>query len=99
MGGFIIDNVYEVIQDRKRNMREGSYVSSLFKSGKDKILKKIAEEASEVVIGSKNDKKEEIIWEIADLWFHSLILLGYHDILPQDIYNELQKRFGKSGIR
>jgi phosphoribosyl-ATP pyrophosphohydrolase/phosphoribosyl-AMP cyclohydrolase len=98
-GSIIIDNVYEVIQDRKRNMREDSYVSSLFKSGKDKILKKISEEASEVVIGSKNDKREEIIWEVADLWFHSLVLLGYHDISPQDIYNELQKRFGKSGMR
>src|SRR4030065_173379 len=65
----------------------------------DKILKKIGEEASEVVIGSKNDKKEEIIYEIADLWFHSLVLLGYHDITPEDIYKELQKRFGKSGIR
>ena len=80
-------------------MREGSYVSSLFKKGRDKILKKIGEEASEVVIGSKNDKKEEIIYEIADLWFHSLVLLGYHDITPEDIYKELEKRFGKSGIR
>ena len=99
MGGFVIDKIYEVILDRKRNLREGSYVSSLFKKGRDKILKKIGEEASEVVIGSKNDKKEEIIYEIADLWFHSLVLLGYHDITPEEIYKELQKRFGKSGIR
>jgi len=99
MGGFVIDKIYEVILDRKRNLREGSYVSSLFKKGRDKILKKIGEEASEVVIGSKNDKKEEIIYEIADLWFHTLVLLGYHDISPEDIYKELQKRFGKSGIR
>ena len=97
--GNVIDKIYEVILDRKRNLREGSYVSSLFKNGKDKILKKIGEEASEVVIGSKNDKKEEIIYEIADLWFHTLVLLGYHDISPEDIYKELQKRFGKSGIR
>ncbi len=97
--GNVLDNVYEVIQDRKRNMREGSYVSSLFKNGRDKILKKIGEEAAEVVIGSKNDKKEEIIYEIADLWFHSIVLLAYHDISPEDIYKELQKRFGKSGIR
>ena len=96
---FIIDKIYEVIQDRKRNMREGSYVSSLFKNGRDKILKKISEEASEVVIGSKNEKKEEIVWEIADLWFHTLVLLGYHDITPEDIYRELQKRFGKSGVK
>jgi len=97
--GNVIDKIYEVILDRKRNLRESSYVSSLFKSGRDKILKKIGEEASEVVIGSKNDKKEEIIYEIADLWFHTLVLLGYHDISPEDIYKELQKRFGKSGIR
>ncbi|MBI3584520.1 MAG: bifunctional phosphoribosyl-AMP cyclohydrolase/phosphoribosyl-ATP diphosphatase HisIE [Nitrospinae bacterium] len=99
MGGFVIDKIYEVILDRKRNIREGSYVSSLFKNGRDKILKKIGEEASEVVIGSKNDKKEEIIYEIADLWFHTLVLLGYHDISPEEIYKELQKRFGKTGIR
>ena len=97
--GNVIDKIYEIILDRKRNLRESSYVSSLFKSGRDKILKKIGEEASEVVIGSKNDKKEEIIYEIADLWFHSLVLLGYHDITPEEIYKELQKRFGKSGIR
>jgi len=97
--GNVIDKIYEIILDRKRNLRESSYVSSLFKSGRDKILKKIGEEASEVVIGSKNDKKEEIIYEIADLWFHTLVLLGYHDISPEDIYKELQKRFGKSGIR
>ena len=97
--GNVIDKIYEVILDRKRNLRESSYVSSLFKSGRDKILKKIGEEASEVVIGSKNDKKEEIIYEIADLWFHTLVLLGYHDISPEDIYKELQKRFGKSGIK
>ena len=97
--GNVIDKIYEVILDRKRNLREGSYVSSLFKSGRDKILKKIGEEASEVVIGSKNDKKEEIVYEIADLWFHTLVLLGYHDISPEEIYKELQKRFGKSGIR
>ncbi|MEK6589566.1 MAG: bifunctional phosphoribosyl-AMP cyclohydrolase/phosphoribosyl-ATP diphosphatase HisIE [Nitrospinota bacterium] len=95
----IIDKVYEVILDRKRNIREGSYVSSLFKNGKDRILKKIGEEASELIIGSKNEKREEIIWEITDLWFHSLILLGYHDIAPDEIYSELQKRFGKSGMR
>ncbi len=95
----VLDKIYEIILDRKRNLREGSYVSSLFKSGRDKILKKIGEEASEVVIGSKNDKKEEIIYEIADLWFHSLVLLGYHDITPEEIYKELQKRFGKTGIR
>ena|SRR3989338_362911 len=98
-GPSVIDKIYEVIQDRKRNLREGSYVSSLFKSGRDKILKKIGEEASEVVIGSKNDKKEEIVYEIADLWFHTLVLLGYHDISPEEIYKELQKRFGKSGIK
>jgi len=97
--GNVIDKIYEIILDRKRNLRESSYVSSLFKSGRDKILKKIGEEASEVVIGSKNDKKEEIIYEIADLWFHTLVLLGYHDISPEDIYKELQKRFGKSGIK
>ena len=81
--------------ERKSNPKEGSYVASLFKNGKDKILKKISEEAGEVVIASKDDKKEEIVYEITDLMFHLLVVMGYHNIAPEDIYNELEKRFNK----
>jgi phosphoribosyl-AMP cyclohydrolase / phosphoribosyl-ATP pyrophosphohydrolase len=94
--GKTLDEVYRVIEDRKRNPREGSYVSGLFEKGLDKILKKIGEEAGEIIIGVKNGDKREIIYETADLWFHSLIALSYFDITPEDIYAELGKRFGKS---
>lgn len=92
----ILDQVYDVILDRKRFPKKKSYVSSLLRSGQDGILKKIGEESGELIIGSKNNRRSEIIWEAADLWFHTLVLLGYHNIAPSDIYRELQKRFGKT---
>ncbi|NIP37741.1 MAG: bifunctional phosphoribosyl-AMP cyclohydrolase/phosphoribosyl-ATP diphosphatase HisIE [Candidatus Dadabacteria bacterium] len=91
-----LDDVYRVIEDRKANKKEGSYVSGLFEKGIDKIIKKIGEEAGEVIIGAKNADKEEIIYEVADLWFHSLIALSYFEIEPEEIYKELGKRFGKT---
>ncbi len=91
----ILDRIYDVILDRKRSPKPKSYVSWLLKSGRDKILKKIGEESGELIIGSKNNRSSEIIWEVADLWFHTLVLMGYHKIAPADIYQELQKRFGK----
>lgn len=90
-----LDEVYAVIEDRKQNARDGSYVSGLFEKGLDKILKKIGEEAGETIIGAKNGDKDEVVYETADLWFHSLIALSYFGITPGDIYRELGKRFGK----
>jgi len=91
----ILERIYDVILDRKRNPKSKSYVSSLLSSGRDRILKKIGEESGELIIGSKNNRHSEIVWEVADLWFHTLILLGHHDIAPSEIYQELLKRFGK----
>lgn len=93
----ILDRVYDVISDRKRRPKPKSYVTRLFKTGRDLILKKIAEESGELIIGSKNGRRSEIIWETADLWFHSLVLLGYHDIRPSDIFQELQSRTKEAG--
>jgi len=95
----LLQRIYEVILDRKHRPQKDSYVSSLFKMGKDRILKKIGEEAGELIIGSKNDRREEVIYELADLWFHSLVVMGFHGITPADIYGELGQRFGKSGLR
>jgi phosphoribosyl-ATP pyrophosphohydrolase/phosphoribosyl-AMP cyclohydrolase len=89
----VLDRVYAVIRDRKAHPREGSYVASLFEGGIDRILKKVSEEAGEVVIASKNGARDAIIWETADLWFHTLVALGYHDISPQAIFEELERRF------
>jgi phosphoribosyl-ATP pyrophosphohydrolase/phosphoribosyl-AMP cyclohydrolase len=92
-GGAVLDHVYRVIQDRKAHPVEGSYVVSLLKGGVDRILKKVAEEAGEVVLASKNGERGQIVWEVADLWFHTLVALGYHDIPPTAIYDELTQRF------
>jgi phosphoribosyl-ATP pyrophosphohydrolase/phosphoribosyl-AMP cyclohydrolase len=97
--GGILDSVLRTIQERRSNPRTGSYTSTLFEGGHDKILKKVAEEAGEVLLASKGGKKEEIVYEVADLFFHTLMVLGYHDLSLQDIYQELGKRFGKSGLR
>jgi phosphoribosyl-AMP cyclohydrolase / phosphoribosyl-ATP pyrophosphohydrolase len=97
--GGILEGVMRIIRDRRANPRPGSYTTKLFEGGHDKILKKVAEEAGEVLIAAKGGKKEEIIYEVADLFFHTLMVLGYHDVTLQDIYQELGKRFGKSGLR
>ena len=94
----IIQAVYDVILDRKRNPSENSYTAALMHKGIDKILKKIGEEATEVVIAAKGGKREEIVYEASDLVFHLLVLLGYCDIPPEDIFAELRRRFGMSGI-
>jgi phosphoribosyl-ATP pyrophosphohydrolase len=94
----IIAAVYRVIQERKANPSESSYTASLMRKGIDKILKKVGEEATEVVIAGKGGKREEIVYETADLIFHNLVLLGYYDIEPEEVYAELRRRFGTSGI-
>ena len=96
--GDILKAVYRVIQERKGASADTSYTASLFQKGIDKILKKIGEEAAEVIIAGKGGKREEIIYETADLFFHSLVLLGYYDIPPETVYDELRRRFGTSGI-
>ena len=97
--GGIFEGILRTIRDRQVNPQPGSYTTKLFEGGHDKILKKVAEEAGEVLIAAKGGKKEEIVYEVADLFFHTLMVLGYHDIPLQDIYQELGKRFGKSGLQ
>jgi phosphoribosyl-ATP pyrophosphohydrolase len=90
--------IYAVIQQRKQTPSEKSYVASLYAKGLDKILGKIGEEATEVAVAGKGGSKDEVISEMADLWFHSLVLLGYYDLPPEQVYAELQRRFGTSGL-
>lgn len=87
-----INNLYKIIQDRKSKMPEGSYISSLFKAGKDRIIQKVGEEATEVIIAAKNEGKKRTISEVADLWFHLFILMAAFSITPGDILDELSKR-------
>jgi phosphoribosyl-ATP pyrophosphohydrolase len=96
--GEILHVVYQVILDRKANPSGNSYTSALMQKGIDKILKKIGEEATEVVIAAKGGVREEIVYESADLIFHLLVLLGHQDIPPEEVWSELQRRFGTSGI-
>lgn len=94
----ILDAVYRVILERKANPTEKSYVASLFAKGLDKILAKIGEEATETAVAGKGGNPDEVVYETADLFFHALVLLGYYDIPPERIYDELRRRFGMSGI-
>lgn len=94
----ILDAVYHVIQDRRQNPSEKSYVASLYAKGLDKILGKIGEEATEAAVAGKGGDTEEVVYEVADLFFHTLILLGYYDLPPERVYAELRRRFGLSGI-
>ncbi|MDD5017507.1 MAG: bifunctional phosphoribosyl-AMP cyclohydrolase/phosphoribosyl-ATP diphosphatase HisIE [Eubacteriales bacterium] len=88
----IIDELYGVIQDRKANPKEGSYTNYLFDKGIDKILKKIGEEAAEIIIAAKNDAPDEIRYECADLMYHLLVMLCERGLSPSEIFTELEKR-------
>lgn len=94
----VLNKLAAVLEARKNADPKSSYVASLYDAGTDKILKKLGEEATETVIAGKGGDRNEIIYETADLWFHSLILLAHNDINPQVILDELDRRFGLSGI-
>lgn len=87
-----IDELYKIIQERKLNPQKDSYVSTLFKEGEDRIIQKVGEESVEVIVSAKNRKKKEIISEVADLWFHTLVLLSTLKITPNEVMKELSKR-------
>ncbi|WP_404459461.1 bifunctional phosphoribosyl-AMP cyclohydrolase/phosphoribosyl-ATP diphosphatase HisIE [Oceanobacillus kapialis] len=87
------------IKERRNNPVEGTYTSYLFREGIDKILKKIGEEASEVIIGAKNTDKQEVTWEIADLTYHTLVLMELLDVSVSDIKAELYERHIKKAVK
>ncbi len=87
-----INKLLEIIKDRKLKMPKDSYVASLFRLGEDRIIQKVGEEATEVVIAAKNKNKKRIISEVADLLFHLLVLLASLDITLPDIEKELESR-------
>ncbi|MCR5791205.1 MAG: bifunctional phosphoribosyl-AMP cyclohydrolase/phosphoribosyl-ATP diphosphatase HisIE [Lachnospiraceae bacterium] len=88
----ILEDVYEVILDRKENPREGSYTNYLFEKGIDKILKKVGEEATEIVIAAKNPDKEEVRYEMADFLYHMMVLMAECGLSWEDITEELANR-------
>lgn len=95
----ILEKVAAVLEQRKKADPETSYVSGLYHRGTDAILKKVGEEAAELIIAAKNPDKQAVIHEMADLWFHTLILLGSLGLKPADILAELERRFGESGLK
>lgn len=87
----LIKNEYQVIIERKNEKAEGSYTAYLFEQGIDKILKKVGEECTEMVIAAKNNDKEETVYEVTDLIYHTLVMMANQGITPEDIEAELEK--------
>ena len=94
----ILRRLGEVIAQRKQADPSSSYVASLFAKGENAIMKKVAEEAAETLLAAKDGDKLHVVRETADLWFHSLVLLAWHGLGPEDVLAELQRREGVSGI-
>ncbi len=94
----ILDRLAQTLEARKQADPQSSYVAKLYHKGLDAILKKVAEEAAETIMAAKDGIREKIIYETADLWFHSMVLLAQQGIHPDEILNELARREGLSGI-
>ncbi|QBZ84012.1 Phosphoribosyl-ATP pyrophosphatase [Hydrogenovibrio crunogenus] len=101
MSNDILLQLDKILDARKTESPETSYVASLYEKGLDKILKKVGEEATETVMAAKDaeytQNNDNLVYEVTDLWFHTLILLSHQGLSSTDITNELQKRFGLSG--
>jgi phosphoribosyl-ATP pyrophosphohydrolase len=97
-GNDVLSRLSELLEQRKAADPTSSYVAKLYAKGMDSILKKIGEEATETVIAAKGGKAEEIVYETADLWFHTLVMLSHAGLSAQDVLNELARREGLSGI-
>jgi phosphoribosyl-ATP pyrophosphohydrolase len=94
----VLARLAKVIEERKQGDSDKSYVARLFQKGEDAILKKIGEEATEVVMACKDGQQPQIVGEMADLWFHCLLALNWHGLQPEDVLQELQRREGLSGL-
>ena len=93
-----LERIAQIIEQRKGHDPESSYVARLIAKGDDAILKKIGEEATETVLAAKDGDRLHLVREVADLWFHCMILLARHGLGPQDVLAELHRREGISGI-
>ncbi len=93
----ILGRLMEVLEARKQADPQSSYVASLYDKGLDAILKKVGEESAETLIAAKNDDDGQVIYEMADLWFHCLVLLAQRGLTAEQVLNELDRRFGLSG--
>jgi phosphoribosyl-ATP pyrophosphohydrolase len=98
MNNDILERIAASIEERKKADPKKSYVASLFAKGDDAMLKKIGEEATELVLAAKSGEKLQLVHEAADLWFHSMIVLARHGLGPGDVLAEMRRREGISGI-
>ena len=98
MSDAILKHLADVIDSRKGGDTAESYVARLFALGEDAILKKIGEEATEVVLAAKDGERERIVSETADLWFHCMVMLSHYGLRPENVLDELSRRAGTSGI-
>lgn len=94
----VLSELDSTLEERKAHEPERSYTASLFAKGLDTILKKVGEEATEVVIAAKSDDKDHLVYEVADLWFHTLVLLAHEGRTSEDVLKELERRLGQSGL-
>lgn len=94
----ILSALAAVLEERKGASPDSSYVAKLYAKGTDAILKKIGEEATETVMAAKDGVAEKVVYETADLWFHSLVLLAHLGLGPDQVLAELARRFGLSGL-
>lgn len=94
----LLEELADVMEIRRQAAPESSYVSQLLHAGEDKILKKVIEEAGEVIMASKDGDRLHLIKEVADVWFHTMVLLTYHSLRPEDVLMELKRRQNISGI-
>jgi len=93
-----LQKLADVLEERKGASPDSSYVAKLYSKGLDAILKKVGEEATETVMAAKDGEADKIIYEVADLWFHTLVLLKQQNLEPQQVLDELERRFGLSGL-
>ena len=94
----ILQRLTATLEARKQAAPETSYVAKLFSKGENAILKKIGEEATEVLLAAKGGDRTHLVYETADLWFHCMVLLAQHGLSAEDVLNELARREGVSGI-
>jgi phosphoribosyl-ATP pyrophosphohydrolase len=99
MADDILRRLAAVLEERKQADPDSSYVARLYAKGLDTILKKIGEEATETVIAAKGGDRDQLVYETADLWFHSLVLLAHQGVSPDQVLAELERRFGLSGLQ
>jgi phosphoribosyl-ATP pyrophosphohydrolase len=95
----VLQQLAQILEERKQAEPDSSYVAALYAKGLDAILKKVGEEATETVMAAKDGDPDKIVYETADLWFHTLVLLAHQGLSPGQVLHELERRLGLSGLK